>query len=202
VQQQHGGSCAEWDNWAACEPAVTPVWYTHLNMVVRGMARVTAVVAVIASMAAPIAAFQTPAAWRLRGTGSCAKAGACAAPVRAALPTGKRAGSGGMQLRMGLFDTLAKTVGIGAEETKVGSIGDAENRAIVDAYIARVEEKINPLEDVLEKVSDEELKAKTAQFKERLAKGETEDDILDEVSAATPPVKASANVFVSSEPAA
>jgi len=85
-----------------------------------------------------------------------------------------------MQLQMGLFDTLKKTVGMG-EDLKPGSIGDSQNREIVDAYISRVEENMNPLEDAYEKLSDEELKAKTAMFRARLAKGETEDDILDEV---------------------
>ncbi|KAJ1491476.1 protein translocase subunit SecA, chloroplastic [Baffinella frigidus] len=68
-------------------------------------------------------------------------------------------------------------------ELKPGSIGDSENREIVDAYISRVEEKMNPLEDALEKMSDEDLTAKTAMFRARLAKGETEDDILDEAFA-------------------
>lgn len=85
-----------------------------------------------------------------------------------------------MQLQMGLFDTLKEKVGMGGE-LKPGSIGDSENREIVDAYISRVEEKMNPLEDALEKMSDEDLTAKTAMFRARLAKGETEDDILDEV---------------------
>ena len=90
-----------------------------------------------------------------------------------------------MQLQMGLFDTLKKTVGIG-EDLKPGSMGDAQNREIVDAYISRVEENMNPLEDGYEKLSDEELTAKTEMFRARLAKGETEDDILDEVRRGSP----------------
>ena len=41
-----------------------------------------------------------------------------------------------------------------------------------------VEQKINPLEDGLKKLSDSSLANKTNEFKERLAKGETLDDIL------------------------
>ncbi|MBQ8525535.1 MAG: preprotein translocase subunit SecA [Clostridia bacterium] len=43
--------------------------------------------------------------------------------------------------------------------------------------------KINALEDSVKKLSDSELKAKTAEFKERLSKGETLDDILPEAFA-------------------
>ena len=41
-------------------------------------------------------------------------------------------------------------------------------------------EKINGLEESMSKLSDNELKNKTAEFKERLSKGETLDDILPE----------------------
>jgi len=43
--------------------------------------------------------------------------------------------------------------------------------------------KINDLEPELEKLSDDQLKTKTQEFKERLAKGETLDDLLPEVFA-------------------
>ncbi|MFX8681062.1 hypothetical protein ABTM69_20645, partial [Acinetobacter baumannii] len=42
---------------------------------------------------------------------------------------------------------------------------------------------INALEPGLEKLSDEQLKAKTVEFKERLTKGETLDDLLAEAFA-------------------
>ena len=45
-------------------------------------------------------------------------------------------------------------------------------------------DKVLGLEDVYKKLTDEELKAKTPEFKERLAKGETLDDLLPEVFAA------------------
>ena len=51
-----------------------------------------------------------------------------------------------------------------------------------DAYISRIPE-INKLESQYEKLSDEALGAKTAEFKSRLAKGETLDDILPEAFA-------------------
>ncbi|MVX63845.1 preprotein translocase subunit SecA [Clostridium chromiireducens] len=44
-------------------------------------------------------------------------------------------------------------------------------------------QKINDLDEAMQKLSDEELKAKTFEFKERLANGETLDDILSEAFA-------------------
>lgn len=46
-----------------------------------------------------------------------------------------------------------------------------------------VEQKINPLEDSMRKLSDTSLAGKTLEFKERLAKGETLDDLLPEAFA-------------------
>ncbi|AIY78926.1 preprotein translocase subunit SecA [Clostridium botulinum] len=43
--------------------------------------------------------------------------------------------------------------------------------------------KINELDEVMQKLSDDELKAKTVEFKERLNNGETVDDILPEAFA-------------------
>ena len=51
-----------------------------------------------------------------------------------------------------------------------------------DAYIRRVAD-INKYENQFEKISDEELAAKTAEFKSRLSRGETLDDILPEAFA-------------------
>lgn len=45
-------------------------------------------------------------------------------------------------------------------------------------------DKIEALEPDMQKLSDEELRGKTKEFKERLAKGETLDDILPEAFAA------------------
>ena len=55
-----------------------------------------------------------------------------------------------------------------------------------DKEIKRIQpivEKINSLEPEMEKLSDKELQAKTPYFKERLANGETLDDILPEAFA-------------------
>ena len=49
--------------------------------------------------------------------------------------------------------------------------------------IAPIVAKINALESGISSLSDSELKAKTAEFKERLSKGETLDDILPEAFA-------------------
>src|SRR5690606_35680701 len=43
--------------------------------------------------------------------------------------------------------------------------------------------RINQLEPSFQKLSDDELRAKTAELKERLAKGETLDDLLPEAFA-------------------
>lgn len=59
--------------------------------------------------------------------------------------------------------------------------GTANNRAL-KKYRAKVS-KINALEPMMQKLSDEELKAKTFEFKERLSNGETLDDILIEAFA-------------------
>ena len=59
--------------------------------------------------------------------------------------------------------------------------GDA-NEKIVKAMKPTID-KIASFEPDLQKLNAEELKAKTADFKERLAKGETLDDILPEAFA-------------------
>ena len=60
-----------------------------------------------------------------------------------------------------------------------GSYSDRELKKIYP-----VVDKIEALEDTYSRLSDEELKAKTPEFKERLASGETLDDILPEAFAA------------------
>ena len=49
--------------------------------------------------------------------------------------------------------------------------------------IRPIVKKINSLSETMEKLSNEELQAKTAEFKERLQNGETLDDILPEAFA-------------------
>ncbi|MEM7263686.1 MAG: preprotein translocase subunit SecA, partial [Planctomycetota bacterium] len=59
--------------------------------------------------------------------------------------------------------------------------GSANDRALKPLW-ANVE-RINGLESEIEKLSDEQLKGKTVEFRERLAKGETLDDLLCEAFA-------------------
>ncbi len=67
---------------------------------------------------------------------------------------------------------------MGFLEKIFGSYSDKEIKRI-KPIVAR----INELEPDMEKLSDEELRAKTAEFKERLAQGETLDDIMPEAYA-------------------
>src|SRR3989338_5943482 len=60
--------------------------------------------------------------------------------------------------------------------------GDANERYIKS--LEPVVEKINELEKEFQNFSDEQLKAKTVEFKERLNSGENLDDILPEAFAA------------------
>ncbi|GBF58571.1 protein translocase subunit SecA [Candidatus Phycosocius bacilliformis] len=57
------------------------------------------------------------------------------------------------------------------------------NERRVKTLIQRVEQRINPLEAGIKALSDDALRAKTDEFKARLASGATLDDILDEAFA-------------------
>src|SRR5262245_6200642 len=59
--------------------------------------------------------------------------------------------------------------------------GSANDRFIKG--LDRIVAEINSLEPELEKLSDDQLRARTAWFRDRLAKGETLDDILPEAFA-------------------
>ena len=61
-------------------------------------------------------------------------------------------------------------------------VGDADQREI--ARLQKVVEQINALEATFEALADDELSAKTADFRARLAGGETLDDLLVEAFAA------------------
>jgi preprotein translocase subunit SecA len=61
-------------------------------------------------------------------------------------------------------------------------VGDTNDRAV--KQITPLVEEINSLEDTYKALSDEELRGKTAEFRERLANDETLDDILPEAFAA------------------
>ncbi|MFH1781669.1 MAG: preprotein translocase subunit SecA [Patescibacteria group bacterium] len=60
-------------------------------------------------------------------------------------------------------------------------LGDANQKAL--KKIQPIVDQINDFEKSIQSLSDEDLKAKTQEFKERLKKGETEDDILPEAFA-------------------
>ena len=59
--------------------------------------------------------------------------------------------------------------------------GDLNKRE--DKKVEKIVDKITALDEQTAALSDEELKAKTTEFKERLANGETLDDILPEAFA-------------------
>ena len=67
---------------------------------------------------------------------------------------------------MGLFDKL------------FGSYSDRELKRIYP-----IADRVEALEESIEKLSDAQLRAKTDEFKERLSQGETLDDILPEAFA-------------------
>jgi preprotein translocase subunit SecA len=60
-------------------------------------------------------------------------------------------------------------------------VGDTNDRAV--KHLLPIVEEINSLEPSFQALSDQQLAAKTAEFKERLANGETLDDILSEAFA-------------------
>src|SRR3989339_2152700 len=60
-------------------------------------------------------------------------------------------------------------------------LGDP-NKKVVEG-IQPIVDQINSLEEQIQKLTDAELKNKTSEFKERLNKGETLDDILPEAFA-------------------
>src|SRR3989338_5813579 len=60
-------------------------------------------------------------------------------------------------------------------------IGSKSERSL--KTVQPVVDQINALEDEISKLTDAELRAKTDEFKERLAKGETLDDLLPEAFA-------------------
>jgi preprotein translocase subunit SecA len=62
------------------------------------------------------------------------------------------------------------------------SIFGSRNERLLKEY-QRTVTKVNALEASLEPLSDEQLRAKTDEFKQRLAKGESLDDLLPEAFA-------------------
>lgn len=64
----------------------------------------------------------------------------------------------------------------------LGAIFGSQNERDIKA-VKPIVEKVNAFEPSIQKLSDDELKAKTVEFRERLEKGETLDDILPEAFA-------------------
>ncbi|MFB3739033.1 MAG: preprotein translocase subunit SecA, partial [Candidatus Velamenicoccus archaeovorus] len=62
---------------------------------------------------------------------------------------------------------------------KLGELGEGRKRKRLEQIVGIV----NTFEPEIEELSDEELRAKTAEFRQRLADGETLDDILPEAFA-------------------
>ena len=56
--------------------------------------------------------------------------------------------------------------------------GTAQDRTI--SRLKKMVAEIRTIEEGYQKLSDEDIRGKTAEFKERLQKGETTDDILKE----------------------
>jgi preprotein translocase subunit SecA len=90
-------------------------------------------------------------------------------------------------VRMGVLDKVGQALkgSGGLDETpfnpKTAAFTAANDRAVM-AYTARVK-RINALEDDIEALEDEELAAKTYEFRKRLAAGESDDDLLEEAFA-------------------
>jgi len=84
--------------------------------------------------------------------------------------------------RMGVFDTLLQRDEAETSDEVVTTFDSSANARLIQSYRERVE-RINDMEDDIEELSDEQLAAKTAEFRERLGRGETEDDLLEEAFA-------------------
>src|SRR5579872_2636682 len=86
----------------------------------------------------------------------------------------------------GVVNLIARMMGGSSNERIIKSLGylrsknDSEHTVVPGSVLG----KINALEPQMQALSDEELKALTPKFKERLAKGETLDQILPEAFAA------------------
>lgn len=79
---------------------------------------------------------------------------------------------------MGIFDGLKGLLG----NSKTSSLGQFNREKLLKDYQQRVD-AINGLETSYEKLSDEELKGKTKEFRNRLIHGESLDSLLTEAFA-------------------
>ena len=74
---------------------------------------------------------------------------------------------------MGVLDVLLNRDDAAATSVVSATFDSSENAQLIQSYKQRVA-RINDMEDDIEELSDDELAAKTAEFRERLARGETE----------------------------
>ena len=84
--------------------------------------------------------------------------------------------------RMALIDPLRRRGEQSEDVVDNAFYNVAKNEDKIAVYRARAE-RINELEDAIEELSDEELVAKTAEFRKRLSAGASEDELLEEVFA-------------------
>jgi len=82
-----------------------------------------------------------------------------------------------------LWTTLRRLVGMLSIGTLVKKVFGTHNERVVKGMLPVVD-SINALEPEFERLSDEQLRAKTAEFRDRLAAGEKLDDLLPEAFAA------------------
>ena len=86
----------------------------------------------------------------------------------------------------GCVNVIARMMGGSSNERRIKSLGyfrpkNADAHAVVAGSVLA---KVNALEGTMKALSDDELKGLTVKFKERLAKGETLDQLLPEAFAA------------------
>ncbi len=84
--------------------------------------------------------------------------------------------------RMAVLDSMLRRGSAAETEADSAFYSAADNEAAVGAYQERVE-RINAMEDAIEELSDEDLAAKTGEFRARLSAGETTDQLLEEAFA-------------------
>lgn len=85
--------------------------------------------------------------------------------------------------RLALLDSMRRAVRKAPDDSAdCAYYSEADNAAALSAYEVRVS-SINTLEDTIELLDDEELAAKTGEFRARLAAGCTEDELLEEAFA-------------------
>ena len=103
-------------------------------------------------------------------------------PISTANPSFLRSSQPPRMQVASLLDTLRRRGEVTEEVIDTAFFSSTTNEDRVTAYTARVA-RINALEDDIELLSDEELAAKTSDFRARLTAGATEDELLEEAFA-------------------